>query len=328
MKPLVSILIPAYNAEQWLAETLQSALAQTWQNKEIIMVNDGSTDSSYSVARQFESCGVKVISQENRGASAARNRAFQEAQGDFIQHLDADDLLAPDKIERQVRLLSNEENSNCVTSGEWVRFCNSPTQANFVREPVWNDMLPIDWLVCSWEGGGMMHPAAWLVPRAIAETAGPWDETLSLNDDGEYFCRVILASKGIKFCFGAKSYYRSGIQGTLSGTTSKAGWESAFRACEICASNLLKKEDSPRTRHACATAFQRFIYNVYLDMPDLAKKAEAKVQYLGGSNLKPDGSPLFQFFANSVGWKLAKQIQRLSFRLQSLKRLNLKFNLL
>ncbi len=328
MKPLVSILIPAYNAEQWLAETLQSALAQTWQNKEIIMVNDGSTDSSYSVARQFESCGVKVISQENRGASAARNRAFQEAQGDFIQHLDADDLLAPDKIERQVRLLSNEENSNCVTSGEWVRFCNSPTQANFVREPVWNDMLPIDWLICSWEGGGMMHPAAWLVPRAIAETAGPWDETLSLNDDGEYFCRVILASKGIKFCFGAKSYYRSGIQGTLSGTTSKAGWESAFRACEICASNLLKKEDSPRTRHACATAFQRFIYNVYVDMPDLAKKAEAKVQYLGGSNLKPDGSPLFLFFANSVGWKLAKQIQRLSFRLQSLKKLNLKFNLL
>ena len=122
MKPLVSILIPAYNAEQWLAETLQSALAQTWQNKEIIVVNDGSTDCSASVARQFESCGVKVISQENKGASAARNRAFQEAKGDFIQYLDADDLLAPDKIERQVQLLGNEENYNCVTSGEWGRF--------------------------------------------------------------------------------------------------------------------------------------------------------------------------------------------------------------
>ncbi len=130
---------------------------------------------------------------------------------------------------------------------------------------------------------------------------------------------MILASKGIKFCFGAKSYYRSGIQGSLSGTTSKAGWESAFRACELCTNSLLKKEDSRRTRHACATAWQRFIYNVYQDMPDLVKKAEAKVQILGGSNLKPDGGPLFKVFTNTVGWKLAKQIQILSSRLQSFK---------
>ena len=173
-------------------------------------------------------------------------------------------------------------------------------------------MSPVDWLICSWEGGGMMHPAAWLVPRAIAQKAGPWNETLSLNDDGEYFCRVVLASKGVKFCLGAKSYYRSGLQDSLSGRTSRAGWESAFLACELSTNHLLTQEDSPQTRKACATAFQRFIYATYPDVPDLVQKAEAKVQSLGGSDLQLDGSPSFQLLTRFVSWKLARQLQKLS----------------
>ena len=91
-QPLVSILIPCYNSEKWLAETLESALAQTWQNKEIIVVDDGSSDGSLSIAQKFSSSKVAVISQKNRGASSARNLALGKAQGDFIQYLDADDL--------------------------------------------------------------------------------------------------------------------------------------------------------------------------------------------------------------------------------------------
>ncbi len=115
--PLVSILIPCYNSEQWLAETIESALAQTWKNIEIIIVDDGSTDNSLAIAKSFESSIVKVISQENKGASTARNIALKEAQGDFIQYLDADDLLAPDKIELQVGLLENNGDCNLVASG-------------------------------------------------------------------------------------------------------------------------------------------------------------------------------------------------------------------
>lgn len=317
MKPLVSILIPCYNSEQWISETLESAIAQTWPNKEIIVIDDGSTDNGLEIAKSFESSTLKVISQHNQGASAARNRAFQESQGDFIQYLDADDLLAPDKIERQVKLLSSEGNSDFVASGEWARFYNSPTEANFIREPVWNNMPPVDWLICSWEGGGMMHPAAWLVPHGIAQAAGLWnEERLSLcpNDDGEYFCRVVLASKAVKFCPRAKSYYRSCISSSLSGLRSPAAWESVLCSLELCTSHLLTVENSSRTRHASATAFQRFIYSAYPDMPDLVKKAEAKVQFLGGSDLKPGGSSIFQFLCNTVGWKLARQIQKFTYR--------------
>lgn len=319
MRMLVSILIPCYNSERWIVQTLESALDQTWEHKEIIVVDDGSTDSSLAVAKRFESSIVKVISQENQGASAARNRALTEAQGDFIQYLDADDLLASDKIEHQVRLLCSEGNSDCVASGEWGRFFKSPMDANFIPEPVWHDLPPVDWLICSWEGGGMMHPAAWLVPRAIVEQAGFWNESLSLNDDGDYFCRVVLASKGVKFCSGAKSYYRSGIPGSLSGRTSKAAWESAFHSMELCTNHLLTRDDNPRTRHACATIFQSLLYAVYPDLPDLVQKAEAKVQFLGGSDLKPYGGSMFQLIAKLMGWKLTKRIQRLAHR-YSLKR--------
>ena len=95
MQPLVSILIPAYNAGPLLADTVRSALAQSWPRKEIILVDDGSKDDTLAVAKQFESAEVKVVTQANQGAAATRNRAFYLAQGDYIQWLDADDLLSP-----------------------------------------------------------------------------------------------------------------------------------------------------------------------------------------------------------------------------------------
>ena len=310
MSNLVSILIPCYNAEKWIAETIQSALDQTWQNKEIIVVDDGSSDESLSIAQKFSSSKVAVISQKNRGASSARNLALRKAQGDFIQYLDADDLLAADKIERQVKLLG-ECGKDFICAGEWGRFYNYKHEADFLKQTVWEDMSSVDWLVCSWEGGGMMHPAAWLSSRGVVEQAGDWNEELSLNDDGEYFFRAVLASKGVKFCLGAKSYYRSGIPNSLSTRNSDVALESAFLAIKLCSSYSLASEDSVRTRHASATAFQRFIYSAYPNVLDLVKQAEMNVRSLGGSDLQISGSLIFQIFKNILGWKTTKRIQQM-----------------
>src|SRR5580700_460613 len=122
MKPLVSILIPAYNAERWIAFTLQSAIAQTWPRKEIIVVDDGSRDRTAEVARRFASIGVVVVSTENQGAAAARNHALQLSEGDYIQWLDADDLLAPDKIERQLAALREVDSRRILLSAPWASF--------------------------------------------------------------------------------------------------------------------------------------------------------------------------------------------------------------
>lgn len=307
---LVSILIPAFDAERWLGQAIQSALDQTWRWREIIVVNDGSGDTTGKIARGFESAEVRVIEQSNRGASAARNVAFRESRGAFIQYLDADDLLHPEKIEIQMRRLARKE-PGFVASGAWARFYADPGTARFVPEPVWADLDAVDWLVASWTGGGMMHPAAWLAPRDVVEEAGPWDETLTLNDDGEFFCRVLLASRGVTFCGEARSYYRSGLQGSLSATRSWPSHLSAWRATEASVAHLLAREDSLRTRRAGADCFQRLAFQFYPDVVDLVRSAEHHARQLGGSTLKYDGGRVIRCLSKTVGWKMARRLHRL-----------------
>lgn len=313
---LASILIPCFNAQRWVAQTLESALAQTWPNKEIIVVDDGSSDQSLAVIRKFASPRVKVISQDNRGASAARNRALKESQGDFIQYLDADDLLAPDKIELQMKRLAADPLDR-VAAGAWGRFYDSPDNTQFIPDLIWADLPPIDWLVISWSNGLMMASHAWLTPRAVVEKAGGWDETRCPMDDGEYFTRIVLNSSGVSFCRAARSYYRSGIQDSWSKGTSPEITKSIYRAIELCTTHLLAREDSARTRQACANFYQGFIYSLYPEMPQLVKQAEAKVQALGGSNLKPGSTAIRQFVASIIGWKLARRIKRFPYQIKS-----------
>lgn len=309
MKPLVSILIPCYNAAPWLAETLRSALGQTWSNLEIILIDDGSTDDSLIIARQFDHPHLRIIAQDNQGAAATRNRALKISQGQVIQFLDADDVLNPDKIERQMELL--QAHPDCLISGAWARFHNSAHEATFMPEPLWQDMDPVDWLVCAWSGHWMMPPAAWLVPRSLIQAAGFWEESLSLNDDGEYFARVILASQGVRFCPTAYSYYRSGNGNSLSGRKSANAWASQYRALALQSQHLLAVEDSTRTRQVCANLMQRFIYEVFPDVSSLRNLAARQVRQLGGATEKPKGGPLFQIAASLMGWTKARYVQLL-----------------
>jgi glycosyltransferase involved in cell wall biosynthesis len=307
MKPLISILIPCHNAAPWLAETLESALAQTWPNVEIIVIDDGSTDESLAVAGQFDRPNVRIIAQRNQGAAATRNRALEVAQGEVIQFLDADDLLAADKLEQQMALL--QQHPDCLIAGAWGRFRQRPDQTTFKPDPLWQDLAPVEWLVCAWSGNWMMHPAAWLVPRSLIQTAGPWNESLSLNDDGEYFARVVLASQEIRFCSQAYSYYRSGNSGSLSGRKTSEAWASQYRALALQSRHLLAVEDSPRTRQICANLLQRFIYEVFPDVPSLRNLAAKQVRQWGGATEKPMGGPLFQVAAQILGWQQARYAQ-------------------
>jgi glycosyltransferase involved in cell wall biosynthesis len=302
-EPLVSIIVPCFNAERWLAETLESALAQTWPDKEIIVVNDGSPDGSLALARQFEPRGVKVIDQPNQGAAAARNHGLREARGDFIQFLDADDLLSPDKIATQIELL-RQRPAGVVATCAWGRFQTDHLEAKFVDDAVFRDFAPMDFLVLAGDTGAMMHPSAWLLPRPVAEKAGPWNEALSLNDDGEYFCRVLLASAGMAYCPGVRSYYRSGLPGSLSQQRGDRARRSQFRSVELMAQHLLAAEDSPRTRRAAANHYQRFIHDFFPAPAELMRPAAARVAALGGSTLTtPPMGPKTAALVRLIGWK-------------------------
>src|SRR5207248_8713341 len=132
--------------------------------------------------------------QRNQGASAARNHAFQLCKGDYIQWLDADDLLAPDKVERQMAVGQKCKDKRSLISGAWGEFLWRPSQANFTPTLLWEDLTPAEWLIRKLANNLHMQPATWLVSRELTEEAGPWNRLMLVDDDGEYFCRVLLAS--------------------------------------------------------------------------------------------------------------------------------------
>lgn len=310
MPALVSIIIPCYNAAFWLPQTLESALAQTWPATEIIVVNDGSSDSSLAVAQSFATRGVRVVDQPNGGASAARNHGLRLAAGEFIQFLDADDLLAPDKIERQVRLLQ-ARGDGCLVTCAWGRFTADPAASPLeTRTELWRDLSPADWLVLAAENNLMMATATWLLPRALVDKTGPWDTTFRANplDDMDYFDRARIAARAVLFCPDTRTYYRSELHGSLSQIRHDSAWQAISVTLHQSADRLLHLEDSPRTRHAIATMLQRFIYEIYPARPDLSAAAAARVRQLGGSDLRPEFGPARRRLAAVLGWRLTKRL--------------------
>jgi glycosyltransferase involved in cell wall biosynthesis len=310
MPALVSIIIPCKNGAAWLGAAIESCLGQSWKSLEIIVVDDASTDRSREVARHYRDRGVVVLDSLRRGASAARNTGLQQARGDFIQFLDADDVLDPQKIRVQVERLTGAP-AGALASGAWARFRTHPSEVVFAAEPVWRDFgVPEEFLIASWLGGGMMANFAWLSPRVVLEQAGPWDETLSLVDDGEYFCRVLLAASAVVFCGDARGFYRSTAAPGLSGRRDRAALVSGFRAIDLSCRRLLQQCGSPAAKKACATNYLRFAYNAYPQAGDLVALAERRARELGGSELRPGGGSAFQFLARGFGWKFATHCQR------------------
>lgn len=314
---LVSVIIACYNAQDWLDEAITSALSQTWGNLEIIVVDDGSVDASLEICNKF-SCNerVVVISQERRGAAAARNRGIEAARGEWFQFLDADDLLAPDKIARQLQR-AKAEGKNFLYSSSWVRFYDDSR----VHEPDQNplccgDLEPIEWLVRKYSGNNMMALHAWLVPRHLLEREQGWDEGLSLNDDGEYFDRLVLASAGVKHVCDAMCYYRTGHGTSMSRAMTRVAAESAMRSIEFGTRRLLSLEDSKKTRNACATQFQYIAYQFAICAPDLSNRAEMSALLLGGTEIELPGGPWLSVLTRLIGWRKARWLQNWYYRLR------------
>lgn len=313
MEPLVSILIPAYNAEKWISDALRSALSQTWRNKEIIIVDDGSADETLRICRKFESPAVKVVTQQNSGAAAARNRALGLAQGVYIQWLDADDLLAPDKISEQLKP-ADSRGSGTLLSSSFGTFFYAVRNAKFVSSALWQDLTPLEWILYKFNENIWMHPAAWLVSRDLTQKAGPWDERLSLDDDGEYFCRVAAASRTIRFFPNAKSYYRQLNLSSVSRDISDTACRSLLLSLGLCFGHLRTLEDSERTRRACLNHLQTWYSYFYPEKSELLPEVHALAGELGGTLRTPELSWKYYPVMKILGWKAAKKMMAVSRR--------------
>ena len=285
-------------------------MAQTWHPREIIVVDDGSTDQTLSIARQFESDCVCVVSQPNQGAAAARNKAFSLSQGDYIQWLDSDDLLAPDKIARQLEVLDQGSSKRTLLSAAFARFMYRHYRARFIPTPLWRDLSPVEWLLHKLAQNIYMQTATWLVSRELTEAAGPWDTTLLGDDDGEYFCRVLLASDGVRFVPQAKVYYRAPWVDTLSYVgRSERKVEAHWRSMQLHIRYIRSLEDSDRVRAACVRYLESCLIYFYPERADIVIQAERLAMELG-SQLKPPRLPWkYSWIQAMFGWGMAKRLQ-------------------
>ena len=315
--PLVSILIPAYNAAEWIGDTLRSAIAQTWEPKEIIIVDDGSKDQTLAIARQFESDLVRVVTQKNQGAAFARNTAQSLCRGDYIQWLDADDFLAPDKIAKQMAEAGRNLSKKCLLSSEFGRFLYDWQRAKFIRSELWEDLSPAEWLTRKLGLNLYMQTATWLVSRQLSEEAGPWDTRMLSDDDGEYFCRVLLLSDGTRFVPDAKVYYRGFRPNSLAFVgKSDRKREALWLSMDLHIGYLRSLEDSPRTREACLTYLQRNLINFFPERADIVWQMEQVAADLGGRMLPPQLSWKYSWIKAAFGWEMAKSVSQESRKMR------------
>ncbi len=320
-QPLVSIIIPVYNAEKYLEETILSALNQTWPNKEIIIVNDGSTDNSLPIANKFVGPYVKVYSQVNKGASTARNKGLSKARGDYIQFLDADDLLSPDKINSQVKqLLGNTDTLSVCPVIHFRTDCTDlnqlqPDEKELVYYKETND--PFELLLAVYGIGpgqvGMIPVHSWLTPVNLILKAGKWNENLTVNDDGEFFCRVVLASKAIRVSNGVFCYYRK-YNGTsvqsMSGNRDLKSLTSQYNSLILLKHHLEKFRNDDRINIVTSKNLLILLILTYPKYKTLTKKITADIKKLGNISYSPVmGGHAIEFIKNIFGWKIARLIQ-------------------
>ncbi|WPU98355.1 glycosyltransferase family A protein [Mucilaginibacter sp. cycad4] len=309
--PLVSVCMPAYDAGKYIADAVRSILKQTYSYWELIIVNDGSTDDTSLILKQFTDPRISVHQQENCGQCAAANKAFSLSKGRLVKFMDADDMISPGYLAAQVNCIGDREDT--VASAAWGRFYNDDINTFKLNEEVIReDCQPIDWLVSSMDGKqAMMQCAIWLIPRAILQKSGLWNERLSLINDFEFIIRVVLNAREIRFAENSVLYYRSGLQNSLSSLKSQKGAQSAFDSINMGTSYMLDFEPSDRVKKVCAACFQNFVYSFYPFHKTLIKLAEHKIKELGGTTSAFPSGGYTRLLQKIIGWKNVKKIKLL-----------------
>jgi len=199
-RPIASIVVPAYNSETTLGETLRSLLAQTFEDFEIIVVDDGSTDRTEAVAAAFDSSRVRIVSQENRGLAGARNTGIHHARGIYVGFCDADDLWVPEKLERHVAHLEANPQVGLSYAGSAI-IDGESRPVGISQTPKLTGMTAVDVFCRNPVGNGSAavfrrEALDALAHRPFGETERDWwfDETFRQSEDIEAWMRLALTA--------------------------------------------------------------------------------------------------------------------------------------
>jgi glycosyltransferase involved in cell wall biosynthesis len=276
---LVSIIIPCYNAEPWIAEAIDSCLAQTYQPIEIIVVDDGSTDGSLKVIQSYGN-RIQYRTGPNRGGSAARNQGFALSRGEYVMFLDADDLIAPDTIEVLVKVLRTRKNSVAAcnwyhlieTNGKWIKGENGLQPWHAVTDPL-----------AAWLTRIYIPPVALLWHRNTLQEIGGWDEVIRANQDGDLMMRALINGISIIPVDGGAAYYRiHESHRSTSKNQSKAAFQSRLQVLQKAESALSSQGRLSDYAISLAQAYHGLAVGAFAVDTDLARKCVQHSKELAG----------------------------------------------
>jgi len=194
-EPVVSVLIAAFNEEERIRDALDSVFAQTYENLEVIVVDDGSTDATAEIVAG-EYPDVVLVRQENAGLPATRNAAASASSGELLMAMDADDSIVPEKVERQVEVLSRHPDAAAVGTNAITRCGDRVYPYSNFKLPRVSDVTIHD-VLC----GPLPAGPSIMVRREAFESVGGYetDPAIKLWDDSDFFCRLIMQGHRLLF---------------------------------------------------------------------------------------------------------------------------------
>jgi glycosyltransferase involved in cell wall biosynthesis len=302
--PLVSVIIPLYNSEKYISETIKSVISQTYKNWEIIIVDDGSTDNSLLIARSFESEKIKILSINNGGASRARNYGYACSKGSIIQFLDADDILDEYKIEKQIEIYLFHGPDYIYSSLNGIINGNSKYKIN--SSPLYFDFSISDYFDAYFNHFGLFfQQQTWLASRKLIDKAGLWDKALTFNDDGDFFSRLVLFSSGIKFVPDSISFYRVDSINSLSKRKDKSSYTSYLNSAKNFEKIILNNFNNIKNREFASKMYSKVFCETYPKYKDIYRECESSIKSLGSDTIYPFGGSKFNFISKNFGVKVA-----------------------
>ena len=193
-QPLVSVLICVYNGEIFLGQTIESVLSQTYQNIEVLIINDGSSDRSSSIIDKWaaKDSRIKCFNRNNSGLAESRNFGFRHASGEWIAIIDQDDLCFPARIERQLAVATQYPDAGVIFCETlFINAENTGVGSNLVRFDLPKAYIPkVRSGILLLTLGCFLDSEAFFFKRSLAEKVSPLDSTLTYCCDYEYFIRL------------------------------------------------------------------------------------------------------------------------------------------
>lgn len=302
---LVSILIPCYNAERWVAQAIESALAQTWPEKEVIVVDDGSTDGSLEMIKRYEG-RIRWESGPNRSGNVARNRLLELARGEWVQYLDADDYLLPDKIAKQMEALAGSPEVDVLFGPVILEHWSATgTRQELLPVPEPHDV----WVLL----------ARWYLPQtgsplwrrqAILDVGG-WRPEQPCCQEHELYLRLLMAGKRFSYYPHAGAVYRQWGEHTVCKRDKPEVYRRRLEIEQRAEDFLFASGQLTAARHwainqarfEMARLVWQYDQQTAMEMIDLALRSDPG--FVPGGNAAPAG---YRLLFRLLGFRLTEKI--------------------